>query len=422
MIEAKSDCDVLVVGAGTAGSIAAIQAARAGVRTMLVESSGCPGGTVTSGIACPGIFHAWGKQIIAGIGWEMLLKTLQLGNHTLPDFSDIHAPHWKHQIAMDGGTYACILEETFQEAGVDVHYCEMLVSGHQTENGWEVLCMGKGPVYHTISCRVIIDATGDADVTAILGYARERGDKCQPGTLCMSFAGYEPDTLDADLIQTEYRKAMADGRLQPGDIWGVDAPFIGFLKARGQNAQHVFDADSTTATSKSSTNIRGRESALRLLRFIRSLPGCENAYLADMQHDTCVRETYRIIGETTITVEDYVSGRFYPDAVCYAFYPVDLHTDDGVEPEKLAEGVVPTIPLSALIPKSSTSVLVAGRCVSSDRLANSALRVQASCMAMGQSAGAAAALAVNTGKNLNQIDLTMLHSLLEKHGAIVPRR
>src|SRR5690606_31375261 len=87
------------------------------------------------------------------------------------------------------------------------------------------------------------------------------------------------------------------------------------------------------------------------------------------------------------------SGRVFDDALCYAFYPVDLHTKTGVRPKPLKPGTVPTIPLSALVPKGGLNIIVAGRSVSSDRLANSGLRVQASCMAMGQIAGATAALA-----------------------------
>lgn len=116
-----------------------------------------------------------------------------------------------------------------------------------------------------------------------------------------------------------------------------------------------------------------------------------------MQPETGFRESYRIQGETLITVNDYTSGRLFEDAISYAFYPVDLHTKSGVKPKPLKRGKVPTIPLRALIPKSSKNIIVAGRCVSSDRLANSGLRVQASCMGMGQAAGVAAALAAKSG-------------------------
>jgi len=106
--------------------------------------------------------------------------------------------------------------------------------------------------------------------------------------------------------------------------------------------------------------------------------------------------------------------------VCYAFYPVDLHTPSGVKPKPLARGTVPTIGLRALVPKGSRDIMVAGRCVSSDRLANSGLRVQASCMAMGQAAGAAAALAAQRKTTPIEVPLEDIRELLRHHGAIVP--
>ena len=132
------------------------------------------------------------------------------------------------------------------------------------------------------------------------------------------------------------------------------------------------------------------------------------------------RESYRIEGETIITVNDYTSGRIFEDAISNAFYPVDLHTKNGVKPKPLKRGKVPTIPLRALVPKGSENVIVAGRCVSSDRLANSGLRVQASCMGMGQAAGAAASLAAKKQTTPLKVPLAEIHALLKEHGAIVP--
>jgi hypothetical protein len=141
-----------------------------------------------------------------------------------------------------------------------------------------------------------------------------------------------------------------------------------------------------------------------------------------LQPETGFRESYRIEGETMVTVNDYTTGRLFDDAISYAFYPVDLHTRKGVKPEPLKPGVVPTIPLRALIPKGSRDLIVAGRCVSSDRLANSGLRVQASCMGMGQAAGVAAALAAKAGTTPLEVPLNEIHDRLREHGQIVPEK
>jgi hypothetical protein len=206
----------------------------------------------------------------------------------------------------------------------------------------------------------------------------------------------------------------------PGDVQHSRAPFINFLRGRGPNAQHVLNIDGSTSAGKTQANLAGRASVLRILRFVRSLPGCEQARLVRMQTETGIRETYRIEGEATITQADYIAGRVFDDAVCHAFYPIDLHDEHGVVPQPLRAGVVPTVPLAALVPQGSRNLLAAGRCVSSDRAANSALRVQASCMAMGQAAGAAAALAAQTGVTPLSVPLADLRQTLEAHGGIVP--
>ena len=111
----------------------------------------------------------------------------------------------------------------------------------------------------------------------------------------------------------------------------------------------------------------------------------------------------------------------FPDALCYAFYPVDLHDKrTGIRPAHLAEGVVATVPLRALVPKGAKNLLVAGRCVSSDRGANSGLRVEAACMAMGQAAGAAAACAARRGCTPLEVPLAEIKATLRAQGAIVP--
>jgi hypothetical protein len=121
-----------------------------------------------------------------------------------------------------------------------------------------------------------------------------------------------------------------------------------------------------------------------------------------------------------ISRDDYVSGRVFEDAVAHSFYPIDLHFETGVRPEHLKEGIVPTIPRGALIPKSSSNLMVAGRCLGSDQLANSALRVQASCMAMGQAAGVTSALAARLGTTPLKVPLADIRRELSAHGAIVP--
>ncbi|MCP4612509.1 MAG: FAD-dependent oxidoreductase [Planctomycetes bacterium] len=375
--------DVLVVGGGTAGTIAAIQAGRAGAKTLLLERNSQLGGTTTTGgVSFPGLFDAWGKQIIAGIGWELVRESVELDDGKLPDFSRVPQRHWMNQVRVNQFLYAILAEEKCEDAGVQIAYYEFPQAVTKTAMGWQVDCVGFG-TRRQVLCKQIIDCTGGAEVVGMLNLPRLREEETQPGSILFK--------LD---------KANNPGR--------PNGPGTGLL-----DSLYIHGADSSNSRNVTAANLTGRRAVLKKVREAKQR-------LMHLQPEPGFRESYRIVGETMVTVDDYTSGRRFDDAICSAFYPVDLHTKSGVKPKPLKPGTVPTIPLGALIPKGSRNLIVAGRCVSSDRLANSGLRVQASCMAMGQAAGATASIAAKKGTTPLEIPLTEIHKLLRKHGAIIP--
>jgi len=409
------ETDILVVGGGTAGTIAAIQAGRAGAATVMIESGSQLGGTTTTGgVAFPGIFHAWGKQIVGGIGWELIEECVGLNGDSLPDFSILPDHHWQHQVAVNAALYSLLAEEKCLEAGVDIRYYETPSQVEFKKGLWNVEALGKGSSTH-ITCKQVIDCTGNALIASMAGFDVLREAENQPGSLVFRIGGYDFDSLDLNLIPQKYHRVLRENMLVAQERTSGENTFVPY------GYVYVPEADSTTSESHTMANQHGRKVLLKLLRELRSYPGCEHVKILDLKTETAVRETYRIDGVYKMTHLDYLEGKVFEDSLSHSFYPIDLHREGkSIYQEFLKPAVVASIPLRALIPKQSKNFLVAGRCVSSDRMANSALRVQASCMGMGQAAAVAAVLASKQGTTPADVPINDIKQLLAKHGAIIP--
>lgn len=411
------DTDVLVAGGGTAGVPAAIEAASGGCDVILVEANGQLGGTMTTGGVCfPGLFHADGKQVIAGVGWDLVEECVKMEGGRMPDFSVPYGDnHSQHQILINPGLYAALAEEKCIRSGVHLRYYEMPVKVRRCFGRWYVRLYGKGG-FTTVRCKEIIDATGNAVLVGLTGYERVRSETTQPGSLIFHLGGYDVDKLDFGLLDSLYDDARRKGLINMQDSY---LPIYNLLTAHeGLAVSHVLGADSSTSESHTEANIAGRAGMLKLLRVLKTFPGLENITVKSVQSETAVRESWRIAGLYEITHEDYISGRVFDDSLVYSYYPIDLHDESGVIPCQMEKGKVATIPLRALIPDGSRHLLVAGRCISSDQKANSAIRVQATCMATGQAAGAAASLAVKSGTTPSDVSIEELRDILEEHGCI----
>jgi hypothetical protein len=135
---------------------------------------------------------------------------------------------------------------------------------------------------------------------------------------------------------------------------------------------------------------------------------------------TVARETYKIVGEYTVTKDDFLTATDFPDKICNAFNYIDLHNKQtGCDIKFLdSKDLLPKVPFRALIPKGSSRIIVAGRILSADRVALAGIRAQCTCMAMGQAMGAAAALAVKKGVPSRDIDSKEIVALTLEHGAV----
>lgn len=415
--------DVMVFGGGAAGCMAAVQAGRMKAKTALVEKNGVLGGTmVTAAVNFPGLFHAWTRQVIAGIGWETIEETVRRGGAVLPDFSVQYADreHPRHQVLVNASVFSSVLDDFCLEAGVDIRLHEMPVHIQPDADGCYVILAGKEGL-RAVRTRKLVDATGDANVTGLMGYARERGESLQPGTLAFRMEGYRMADIRPEHLLEIYQQARSAGEITITDHIPGEIPFWEELR-RGGGGMHIQDIDGSTSKGRTQAELKGRQAVARIYKLLRKVPGCENLQISYAAGECGIRETYRIVGEKKVTADTYTSGYVWPDAICYSFYPIDVHShqDSTIDIRPLSAGVVPTIPYGALVPQGSDHLLAAGRCISGDQEANSAYRVQASCMATGQGAGAAAAIAAQRGISVREVDVKELKSVLVKYKALIP--
>ncbi|MFC1462407.1 FAD-dependent oxidoreductase [Verrucomicrobiota bacterium] len=417
-----SSYDVIVFGGGTAGAIAGIQAGRAGAKTLLVEKNGMLGGTVTvAGINAPAHFWAWGEQVIAGIPWELTRRTYEITGQPLPDGKCSKDNGRPKHIWVDRAIFAAVCDEAAVDAGVELLFHAMPAAVRRENGRWSVdVCTKSG--IRTADAKVLIDTTGDANIVELAGLEVTRHETVQPATLVMKLGNYDLDKLDMDALNAASEKAIETGEIVSTDIgWRNNGP-AQFLRGRGLNSNHFRVKSAETSEGRSQAEIEGRRSMLRMYKFLKAQPGLEDLYIEWVAPECGIRETVMIKGKTTMTGEDYIAGKLYDDAVCYSFYPVDIHLNDGegIDFRPLAQNTLPTIPRGAMLPADSSCLLVAGRCIAGDRIAQSATRVEAPCMAMGQAAGAMAALSAKTGTDPADLPMDSIHALLGEHGAVIP--
>lgn len=419
--------DVVVAGGGPAGIVAAIQAARAGAKTLLVEKCGMLGGTTTvAAVNFPSSFFAWGKQVIAGIGWELVEKSLREEGCPVPDAAS-QRPH--NMTRVNAALYAMVCDEEVKKSGSELLLHTMFGKVRRVRNRWRItLCKKQG--LEDIAAKLLVDCTGDANIVRMAGFGTSRQPELEPASLILKVDGYNLNEIDENALRAAYMQALADGTFKDSDFgWGPPSDLtaanrmIGFLMRNGLNAMHVCDIDASSSEGKTEMELAARALALKIFRWFKKQPALRDKIKIPFLAAECgIRETVVINGKAHITVQDYESGRLWPDALSYAYYPIDVHTGtgNGLIFRHLKEGVVPTIPRGAMLPKDSRFLIAAGRHISGDREAFSAYRVQAACMAMGQAAGAMAALSAKKNVDPEELPLEAIRALLKKHGAVVP--
>jgi hypothetical protein len=441
--------DVIVAGAGTAGVIAAVAAARNGARTLLTERSGFLGGNIPAQLLehSAGWFDAHGTRVVGGLPQELVDRLVAAG--ASPGHVRDDTGYTRYRVPVNHEAYKSIVSAWIAEVGIDVllfsPVCAIVSAPMHGGLGGVIVENKSGRTAY--SARAIVDCSGDADVAQLAGCAflSQPGAETQPVSLLFKIGGIDHGLL-LDYVEArpgEFKMGVTPAQLRGEphvNLWG----FTSLLKAAHadgvltllRNELHYsgetasgeavinftrYAADATRAEDLAVAEAVLRRQVLECVTFFRRyVPGCAQAFLAATASNVGVRESRRIAGAYVLTESDIRSGRQFDDNVALGGFPIDSHDPkgpsmDGTEPIRRGYG----IPYRALLPGSVDRLLVAGRCISADRRALASARITGTCMAMGQAAGTAAALAAASNALPRDLDLARLQGRLREQGAIL---
>ncbi len=436
----KVEADVVVVGGGPAGVVAAIAAGRQGVKTILAERYGFVGGMSTAAMVYPWMtFHAdGGEQVIRGIAQEIVDRLVERGGspgHLRDTVGFVHTVTPYHP-----EIYQVVAMDMLREAGVQLYlhsFVDEVVAADGTIRSVRITTKS-GKI--ELAGRVFVDASGDADVAYLSGaptlQGRDGDLQSQPMTMKFRMRGVDLEQVKAYMIAhpDNFYKKTPIAELPDLPLTGV-CGFYSQWKESGVpinrdqvlfftgpaddevlvNCTRVQGLDGTNVEDLTRAEEEGRKQVLMMAEFLkRDVPGFARASVSAVGTQIGIRETRRIVGLYSLTKEDVVAGRKFEDAIARSGYPIDIHdpSGKGVTASWIAGDGTYDIPYRCLVPQGSRNLLAAGRCISTTHEALATTRLTPSCMATGQAAGTAAALSALGGVTPAELNIARLREAL----------
>ena len=471
--------DVAVCGGGTSGCFAAIASAREGAKTVLIERSFTVGGMLTVGEAGITKFTEHCKevttyknevldvlatqpksvQVVGGIAHEYVKRMIDSGT-ALGTHGDAGS-----YVFTDKAAAQLTLIQMLDEAGVTVLYDTRVVLVRKDGDCVNGIVTVNKEGFCEIEAKIVIDATGDGDVCALAGVPFNNGATAQEvedgfgkyvgetqtfGTMyrvkgvdfqrMFDYFEREPErfrvhqfgVMSLEDVKESYRNGqMCVFRINvlgystaPWDnvqVYNLPARDEAIILGRdcGYRDEKEHSGLNAEALSRGQHALQmGARVVTDVLR--EKVPGFENAVITYVP-EVGVRETRHIVGEYTLTVSDVMLGRDFYDGIACGGHPLDI--------SPLPPELNPTefnfnhwrfhIPYRIMLPVGVDNLLVTGRCVSASRGASGAIRPTAQCMAMGEAAGIAAAMAVNGAVPPKEIDISVLRKKILDGGGII---
>ncbi|TLD69918.1 FAD-dependent oxidoreductase [Phragmitibacter flavus] len=415
-----NDADVIVCGAGPAGIAAAITAARAGAKVRLFEWRGCLGGIWTAGLL--GYFLDFDKP---GLSKELRTKLDQRGAYT---------GHRPGSFSYDPEALKLLLEELCVEAGIQFQYHTRVAAAFKEGRQLTTIITDSKAGREAWRASVFIDTTGDGDLAAQAGCSFDLGDPaygdgnstvtcpCQPMSLNALLTVRNPEALREFIrfgnpLEGENTNDQKKNRIREiiettGHFPSYSKPTLWHVKENLVFAMlnHEYGVKPFDAAAVTQATVNARKEMNKMVDGLRQLGGpWEGIQLVATAEQIGVRDGRRIAGRYTVTKDDVINGSRYDDGVTRATFSVDIHATTAEHNQKSATHATGIkvkpydIPLRALIARDVDGLMMAGRCISGDFISHSSYRVTGNAVAMGEAAGATAAIAAKTKRQPHEV-------------------
>lgn len=433
------EADVVIVGGGTAGFIAATAAARTGAKTILVERLGYLGGCTTApyNTSLTLLFDSEGNQMIRGLAWEFLKRMEQEGQAFVIGTRNQLWPPYTRKIASD----------MVLEAGVELYFytwaSDVIMDGDVIKGVIVQSKAGRG----VITAKTFVDCSADADIAAFAGapFEMEAVDDLQEISCdyiacgvdvkrVIAWARENQDKLEIDKRQFDIEhqeygaQPMFTFTLKRDDThvnekgeylhWGWMPTVKLCIYREAVRIQGNVNVNPLDPKALAYAEIQGLKGAMGHLQFLKdNFPGFEGAFIVAQSH-LGVRESRRILGEYYITLDDVKGQSRFDDVVALNCRALDYHLKGTLFKIEFLKGNH-DVPLRAMLPKGVENLIVAGRCISCDHLSHASIRGAATCMATGQAAGTIAALAGRANSYIRDLDMRLIQQALLEQDVVL---
>jgi hypothetical protein len=437
---ADLNCDVLVVGGGVTGVVAAAAAGRKGAQVILLEARTFLGGNATTGLCLHNFTTKNSEQVVFGMAQEMVDRLIAMGGAVghIPYSGFVNAV-----TPVDGDRFRILSTEIVAEANVRTIFGANVVE--VTANDGEVtelLVAMKGGL-RRISAKTIIDASGDADIAAYAGAKFRIGErstgKMQPVSMLVGFHNVDTRTIAKEIGVTEPAMATRPEYNEPFPVYfngtfskwndivvektNLNRDHIVFFNTTwpnriNVNTSAVFGVDGTDPVAMAKATVDLMKQVFTVAEFLKEhVPGFKDSSYSPAIFPG-VRESRNIDGLYEISDEDVMEGRKFEDGIGQVCFPVDIHDPDTGQAHfhDIGDDGAFDIPYRAMVPKGLSNVIVAGRCISATHYAHGATRNMAPCMVMGEAAGVAAAIASRDGIAIPDVAVPELQRQLAVQG------